>query len=54
MLNVISPWGTSLVVQWLRLHASNAEGVGSIPGVGTKIPHTREAVGGLTRSRASM
>ena len=31
--------GTSLVVQWLRLHAVNAEGVGSIPGQGTKIPH---------------
>ena len=27
--------GTSLVVQWLRLHASNAEGMGSIPGWGT-------------------
>ena len=32
--------GTSLVVQWLRLHASNAGGAGSIPGRGTKIPHT--------------
>ena len=31
-------WGTSLVVQWLRLHTSNAEGIGSIPGEGTKIP----------------
>ena len=30
--------GTSLVVQWLRLHASNAEGMGSIPAGGTKIP----------------
>ena len=30
--------GTSLVVQWLRLHTSNAGGLGSIPGVGTKIP----------------
>jgi len=29
--------GTSLVVQWLRLHASNAGGVGSIPGWGIKI-----------------
>ena len=29
--------GTSLVVQWLRLHASNAGvGVGSITGGGTK------------------
>ena len=31
--------GTSLVVQWLRLRASNAEGMGSIPGRGTRIPH---------------
>ena len=29
---------TSLVGQWLRLHASNAEGPGSNPGQGTKIP----------------
>ena len=39
-------WGTSLVVQWLRLHTPNAGGLGSIPGQGTgshmpqlKIPH---------------
>ena len=31
--------GTSLAVQWLRLHASTAGGVGSIPGWETKIPH---------------
>ena len=31
--------GTSLVVQWFRLHASNAGVMGSIPGWGTKIPH---------------
>ena len=31
--------GTSLVVQWLRLHASTAGGTGSIPGGATKIPH---------------
>ena len=30
---------TFLVVQWLRLHAPTAEGAGSIPGQGTKIPH---------------
>ena len=30
--------GTSLAVQWLRLHASNARGKGSIPGRGTKTP----------------
>ena len=31
--------GTSLVVQWLRLRASNSGSMGSIPGQGTKIPH---------------
>ena len=31
--------GTSLAVQWLRLHPSNAGGAGSIPGWGTEIPH---------------
>ena len=31
--------GTSLVVQWLRLQASNTGGMGLIPGWGTKIPH---------------
>ena len=30
--------GTSLVVQGLRLHASNSPGMGSIPDQGTKIP----------------
>ena len=30
--------GTSLVVQWLILHASTAGGTGWIPGWGTKIP----------------
>ena len=28
--------GSSLVVQWLRFHASTAEGLGSIPDWGTK------------------
>ena len=28
--------GTSLVVQWVRLHAPNAGGPGSIPGWGTR------------------
>ena len=32
--------GTSLAIQWLGLHASNVEDTGSIPGWGTKIPHT--------------
>ena len=31
--------GTSLVVQWLRCHASTAGGVGLIPGQGSEIPH---------------
>ena len=30
--------GTSLAVQWLRLHTSTARGTDSIPGQGTKIP----------------
>ena len=32
-------FGTSLAVQWLRLHAPSAGGMGSIPDQGTKIPH---------------
>ena len=46
--------GTSLVVQWLRLCAPNAGGLGSNPGQGTrshmsqlKIPHT------ATKTRSS-
>ena len=31
--------GLPLVVQWLRLHASNAGAAGSIPGQGTRILH---------------
>ena len=34
--------GTSLIVQWLRILAST-EGVGSISGWGTKIPHNGTA-----------
>ena len=34
--------GTTLAVQWLRLRASNAEGTGSIPGRGTKIPRATQ------------
>ena len=33
------PEGNSLTVQWLGLHAFTAEGLGSIPHQGTKIPH---------------
>ena len=32
--------GESLMVQWLGLQALTAEGWGSIPGWGTKIPET--------------
>ena len=34
--------GSSLVVQWLRLQASTAGGMGSIPGWGTKILHAMQ------------
>ena len=34
--------GASLVVSWLQLGAPNAEGTGSIPGQGTKIPHAKK------------
>ena len=40
--------GCSLAVQWLRLWATTAGGVGSIPGQGTKIPH---AMGHLSSKR---
>ena len=33
--------GTSLVVQWLRLHTPNAGDPGSTPGQGTKIPQSQ-------------
>ena len=33
--------GTSLVVQWLRLHTSTAGGAGLAPGQGTMIPHAK-------------
>ena len=35
--------GTSLAVQWLRLHASNAGRADLIPGQGTKIPSTLQS-----------
>ena len=34
--------GTSLVVQWLRLHTATAGDVGSIPGWVTKIPQNKQ------------
>ena len=33
---------TSLEGQWLRLHAPNVGGAGSIPGQGTKIPQATQ------------
>ena len=35
--------GTSLAVQWFRLHAPNAGGTGLIPGQETKIPHDMQS-----------
>ena len=34
--------GTSLEVQWSRLHALTAGGVGLIPGQGTEIPYAEQ------------
>ena len=31
-----------MVVQWLRLQASTAEGMGSVPGQGTRIQHASQ------------
>ena len=39
LLTLYKEWETSLVVQWLRLHASTAGGMGSIPSWGSQIPH---------------
>ena len=36
-----SPAGTSLVVQWLRLHTPNAEHLGLIPGQGIRYHRTQ-------------
>ena len=38
--------GTSVVVQWLRLHAPNARGSGSVPGQGTRfhMPQQRRQI----------
>ena len=44
--------GSSLVVQWLGLCALSAEGPGSIPAQGTKVPQLGGAVGGKN-NRAS-
>ena len=44
--------GTSLVVQWLRLHVSKPGGYGSIPGWGTDFPHALWR--GKEKNRASI
>ena len=53
-------WKNSLVVQWLRLCVSNAEGVGLTPNWGSKIPHAlwhgpkkKNVVNFLKKERAS-
>ena len=44
MFKLLFIWGTSLVVQWLRLPTSNAGNVGSILGQGTKILHAEAKI----------
>ena len=44
----------SLVVQWLRLHTSNAGGAGSIPGQRTKIPYTTQCSQKLKKKKKLM
>ena len=44
MFKILFIWGTSLLVQWLRLPTSNAGNVGSILGQGTKIPHAEAKI----------
>lgn len=39
ILKVETQWGTSLTVQFLRFHASNAGGVNSVSGWGINILH---------------
>ena len=46
-------WGTSLVVQWVRLHAPNARGPGSIPGGGTR-SHMHSATKSLHATTKSL
>lgn len=44
--------GTSLVIHWLRLHASKAGGAGSIPDQGTEVPHATQC--GKKRKKKSL
>ena len=41
-LSTVEWLGTSLMVQWLRLHIPNAGDMGSIPGPVSKIPHATQ------------
>lgn len=43
-LKIKNTLGTFLEVQWLSLQTSNAGGIGSIPGWGTKVPSTCHVV----------
>ena len=47
-------WGTSLAVQWLRLHASTAGATSSIHGWGTKISHALCAVQPETKQHGGL
>ena len=49
----IKTTGTSLVVQWLRLHSSNAGGPGSIPGQGTRSHTLQLRPGTINKYNAS-
>ena len=46
--------GNSLAVQWLRLHTSNTEGIGLIPGQGTKTPHSTCCKGWPKKERETL
>ena len=43
--------GTSLAVQWLRLHAPSADGTGFDPWLGTKIPQAAQCSQKYKRQR---
>ena len=49
----IKTTGTSLEVQWLRLHSSNAGGPGSIPGQGTRSHTLQLRPGTINKYNAS-
>ena len=41
-------------IQWLRLCASNAGGMGSIPGWGTKVPHAVQPAKKLNKTEQNI